>query len=317
MQVGGVRLRDDQGEPVRGERDGLVDQPLPEEALRVQGRRRGEDVRRRAIPDLRLERVRAGEAVPLRGIERSKDVRQRGRRVDGERLRLRACSRRDGQRARVRRRRQLRCACSWSPLTEICLERVARGFEIHRDGKRLGAGSAGQRFERADLLADARCEACVQRSGTTCRVTNAEADWYAPRSARSTSRPVVTVDCAVRNVLAGQTNSKSSSTGATSPAPTRQSDSARACCPAAARPRLAAASRPSAAPSPRAPSCSSPSRETPSRLRSSRTRSRRRWRRPRLQARDPTDRERADAERAHQKSTSVHSAPTLALLIDT
>ena len=46
------------------------------------GRGRGEDVGGRALPDLRLERVRAGEVVALAGIERAEHLGEGGRGVD-------------------------------------------------------------------------------------------------------------------------------------------------------------------------------------------------------------------------------------------
>ena len=70
--------------------------------------------------------------------------------------------------------------------------------------------------------------------------------WYAPSSARSTPSPVVTIDCCVRNVVAGHSNAKSSSTGATSPAPTRRSESAFACCARRSDPSENVRSRPGA-----------------------------------------------------------------------
>src|SRR6187402_2890429 len=48
-------------------------------------------------------------------------------------------------------------------LTEVRLERRARGLELHGDGKRLQA-RAGRACEGADLLAEARAEARVEHA---------------------------------------------------------------------------------------------------------------------------------------------------------
>ena len=97
MDAGRIRLRHDQRQPVRGEGDRLLHEVRPEEVLRVRGSSRGEDVRRRALADLRLQGVGAGEAVSLRGIERLERFRQRGCGIDRQRVRLRAGGRCAGE----------------------------------------------------------------------------------------------------------------------------------------------------------------------------------------------------------------------------